>query len=116
MNRFRHTVALISAIVLMSAGAAAAADEPSPKEQNASPGVVDKVEKGVVKGAKATGRGIERAAEATARGVKRGAKAVAKGVKRGAEAVGHAAERVGEKVSGSQSPSRDTGKQESTSP
>lgn len=116
MNRLRLTAAFFSAIVMMAAGVAAATDEAPDKTQGDSPGVVKKVERGVVKGAKATGRGIEHAAEATARGVKRGANAVGRGVKRGAAAVGHAAERVGEKVGGSRSSSQDTGKQEGASP
>lgn len=116
MTRLTHIAALFSTIVLMAAGAATAADETPAKEPSTSPGVVKKVEQGVVKGAKATGRGIEHAAEATARGVKRGANAVARGVKRGAKAVGHAAERVAEKTGISQPPTQDAGKQEATAP
>ncbi len=78
---------------------AAAAEAPA-SGSGAQPGVVDRVEHAVVRGAKAAASGVERGAKATARGVERGAKATARGVKRGAHATANAASRVANKLGG----------------
>jgi len=94
----------------------------SPKE----PGVVDKAEKAVVRGAKATARGIDRGIEAagkgvargvtattkfiekganaTARGVGRGAKATGDFIERGVNATGNAIDRAAQKLKTTQEP------------
>ena len=75
-----------AAIVLMAH--AIAADQPAQPASGSSPGVVTKVEKAVVKGAKATANGIERGAKAAGRGIERGAKATERAAKRVAAKVG----------------------------
>ena len=95
---------------MLLSSTAAVSDEDPEKSPHTSSGVVDRVEKTVEKGAKATGRGIEHAAEATARGIKRGANAVARGVEHGAKAVGHVPDRAAEKAGVSQPASQDTDK------
>jgi len=84
----KTAIGLSSALVLLSHAAVAASDTKESTANN-SPGVVTKVEKAVVKGAKAAASGVER-----------GAKAAGRGIKRGAEATERAAKRVAAKVSG----------------
>ncbi len=69
------------------------------------PGVLDKVERAVVRGAKAAASGVERGVKAAERGAKvaasgveRGVKAAASGVQRGANATGDAVQSVAKKV------------------
>ena len=65
------------------------------------PGVVNKVEHAVKRGADATVKGVKHGAKAAASGIQRGGKAAAHGVERGVEATGHALNRVGDKLHGS---------------
>ena len=80
MNMILKTAMILSSL-LLAAHANAASDEPAEKPSN-SPGVVKKVEKAVVKGAKAAASGVERGAKAAGRGVERGAKATERTAKR----------------------------------
>ena len=80
MNIPLQTALLASMLLLL--GAAHAADEPADSNKGNSPGVVTKVEKAVVKGAKAAASGVERGAKAAGRGVERGAKATERVAKR----------------------------------
>lgn len=75
---------------------AAAEDKPA-----SEPGVVNKVEHAVKRGADATVKGVKHGAKAAASGVQRGGKAAAHGVEHGVEATGHALNRVGDKLHGS---------------
>ena len=81
MNTILKTALILSSL-LLAAHASAAADEPADAKSGSSPGVVKKVEKAVVKGAKAAASGVERGAKAVGRGVERGAKATERTAKR----------------------------------
>jgi hypothetical protein len=107
---FQRTALLVAMLVLFSSAAAETAGK-SESPAGTESGVIGKVEKAIVRGAKAAARGIERGAKAAARGVERGAKAAAGGVERGAKATGNAAHTAAEKVGGSSStPSSSPGK------
>jgi hypothetical protein len=95
-----------AAFALLVGFPAQAADDAGPA---AEPGVVQKVEGAVTRGAhaaaygvergvQAAASGVERGAKATARAVQRGAAAAASGVARGARATGEAADRVARRV------------------
>lgn len=77
---------------------------------SATPGVVERVEKAVERGAKAAASGVQRGVKAAASGVQRGAQAAASGVARGAKATGNAADAVARKVGGSPASAPETGK------
>ncbi len=83
----RYTLYLV--IVLSSVGPALAGDDKS----GSAPDVVDTIEHGVVRGAKATEKGLDKAAKATAHGVERGADATAKGLNKATRATEHGVER-----------------------
>ncbi len=96
-------LALATPLVLAQGAASAPA---------AGVGVVEKVEKAIEHGAKATASavahgakvaasGVERGVKAAASGVQRGAKAAASGVQRGARAAASAVDSVAHKVVGS---------------
>ncbi len=102
-----HIATSLSLLFLLM-GNAAAQSTATPAAP-AEPGVLEKVEKAVVRGAKAAASGvergvkaatsgIERGAKAAAIGVERGVKAAASGVQRGAQATGNAAGSVAAKV------------------
>ena len=98
MNSTRHKAALLVATLILLGSAGAKATETAEPDSGTASGVVGKVEKAVVRGAKAAARGIEHGAKAAASGVERGVKAAARGVDRGAKATGNAAHSVAEKV------------------
>lgn len=99
MNTILKTaMGLFSMLVLLS-HAAAASNDTKESTANSSPGVVTKVEKAVVKGAKAAASGVER-----------GAKAAGRGIERGAAATERAAKRVAAKVRGAPASSPAPGK------
>lgn len=88
--------------LLWSAHCLAADAEPE------SPGVIQKVEHAVRRGAEAAAHGVERGAEATKRGLQRaasatahGAQVAASGVARGAKAAAQGVETAAHKVTGS---------------
>jgi len=110
MNPVLHKAALVVAtlIVISSAGAETTGTAESPA--GTASGVVVKVEKAIVRGAKAAANGIEHGAKAAASGVERGVKAAASGVERGAKATGNAVHTVAEKVGGSATPPSSPGK------
>jgi hypothetical protein len=103
-----HIATLIS-LLLLAGNAAGQSTAQSDSAAPAQPGVVERVEQAVVRGAKAAAsgvergvkaatKGIERGAKAAASGVERGVKAAADGVQRGAQATGNAAGSVAAKV------------------
>jgi hypothetical protein len=110
MNSTRQKAALFVATLMLLASAGTKAAEAAEEGGSTAPGVVGKVEKAVVRGAKAAAHGIERGAQAAERGIKRGVKAAASGVERGAKATGNAAHTVAEKVGGSSAPTPASGK------
>ena len=92
MNTILKTAAWLSWLLLLAPVAGAnAADAQS--STSAEPGVVERTEAAVVRGAKAAERGVERGAQAAASGVERGAKATGRVVKRGADATARGVER-----------------------
>ncbi len=114
MNPVFHRAALLVATLVLFSSAGAETTGTSESPAGTSSGVVGKVEKAIVRGAKAAANGVERGAKAAARGVEhgaktaasgveRGTKAAAGGVERGAKATGNAAHTVAEKVGGSSS-------------
>lgn len=80
-------------IVLLCAGHASAQERAA---SAAAPGVVQKVEDAVVRGAKAAASGIERGAKAAASGIERGTRAAASGVQRGVKAAASGVQRGAE--------------------
>lgn len=69
-----------------------------------NPGVVQKVEHAIERGAKAAASGIQRGAKAAAHGVERAASATANGVHTAASATAHGVEVAVDKVKGSDKP------------
>jgi hypothetical protein len=69
-----------------------------------SPGVVQKVEHAIQRGAKAAASGVQRGAKAAAHGVERAANATAHGVHTAASATAHGVEVAVNKVKGSDTP------------
>ncbi len=119
-----HRIVITIAFVLAGLSCATAgAQGNGGTSSNGAPGVVEKVEhavergahaaasgiergvkaaaSGVERGVKAAASGVERGARAAASGVARGVKAAASGVERGAQATSHAVEGVAGKVTGS---------------
>lgn len=104
-----HLVFLLSGLLAVAGNVAAQAASPARPSNAAEPGVVERVEKAVVHGAKAAASGVERGlkaaskgvehgAKVAASGVERGVKAAASGVQRGAQATGNAVQSVAKKV------------------
>lgn len=88
-RRYDARMKTIAALIL---GVAVAVASPAWSHDAASapagaPAVVDKVERAVVRGARAAASGVERGARAAASGVERGARAAARGVKSAASGV-----------------------------
>lgn len=121
MNSIRHPAAMLVATLIFLGSAETRATEMAEADAGTASGVVVKVEKAVVRGAKAAASGVERGAKAAARGiehgaraatsgVERGVKAAASGVERGAKATGKAAHAVAGKVGGSPTPTSSSGK------
>ncbi len=110
MNSTGHKAALLVATLMLLGGAETKAAEAAEGGAGTGSGVVGKVEKAVVRGAKAAAHGIEHGAKAAERGIKRVVKAAASGVERGAKATGNAAHTVAEKVGGSSAPTPSPGK------
>jgi hypothetical protein len=90
MKTLLKGTAAFCSIFIAASCAFAAASEPAAANTGSSGGVVGKVERAVVKGAKVAASGVQRGAKAAAHGVQTGAKATAR--------VGH---RVAAKVTGS---------------
>ncbi len=95
-----NTILKITVMLFSMLAFAGHAEEPAKSDT----GVVTKVEKAVVKGAKAAASGVQRGARAAASGVKRGAKAAAGGVETGAKATARVAKRVTGKASPASAP------------
>lgn len=110
MNSVLHRAALLVATLVLFSSAEAETTGTSESPAGTASGVVVKVEKAIVRGAKAAANGVERGAKAAARGIEHGAKSAASGVERGAKATGNAAHTVAEKVSGSPTPPSSPGK------
>ena len=96
---------LLSLLLVLVSNVAAQTATPSRSTAAAEPGVLEKVEKAVVHGAKAAASGVERGVKAAehgakvaASGVERGVKAAASGIERGAQATDNAAQSVAKKV------------------
>ena len=96
---------LLSLLLVLVSNVAAQTATPSRSTAAAEPGVWEKVEKAVVRGAKAAASGVERGVKAAehgakvaASGVERGVKAAASGIERGAQATDNAAQSVAKKV------------------
>jgi hypothetical protein len=99
--------ALLSLWLVLQSPARAQTTAPARQPASTEPGVLEKVEQAVVRGAKAAASGVERGVKAAehgakvaASGVERGAKAAASGVQRGAHATGDAVQSVAKKVGG----------------
>ena len=105
MKRILHKTPLFIVMLMLLGSVAADAYATTEPASGTAPGVIARVEKAIVRGARAAANGVERGAKAAARGIERGAKATASGVKRGATATGNAADTVAQKLSGSPSPS-----------
>jgi hypothetical protein len=75
-NTIKVAAALLACLVLASYSQAGST-ESSGSRAGSTPGVLDKIEHSVARGAKAAASGIERGAQAAGRGIKRGAKATA---------------------------------------
>jgi len=82
MNPILKTAIALSSTLVLLGQSAAASNDAKESTANSSPGVVTKVEKAVVKGAKAAASGVERGAKAAGRGIERGAKATERAAKR----------------------------------
>ena len=104
MKLILHKALLFIAALMLLGTATADTNETAEPANGAAPGVIVRVEKAIVRGAKAAAGGIERGAKAAARGIEHGAKAAASGVKHGAKATGNAAHTVAKKLSGSPPP------------
>ncbi len=104
MKLILHKALLFITAFMLLGTAAANTDETAEPANGAAPGVIVRVEKAIVRGAKAAARGVEHGAKAAAHGIEHGAKAAAGGVKRGAKATGNAAHTVAKKLSGSPPP------------
>jgi hypothetical protein len=109
MNLILKTVIAFSSMLALLSHAETATKEPA-GSSGSTPGVVVKVEKAVVRGAKAAASGVQRGAKAAAGGIETGVKATARGVEKGAKATAGAANRVAGKVSGSPASSPAAGK------
>jgi hypothetical protein len=92
MNTIIKTAVALSSMLVLLSHAETGAKEPAESTTNTASGVVGKVEKAVVRGAKATASGIEHGVKAAASGVERGAKAAASGIERGAKATSRGVE------------------------
>ena len=110
MNTILKTALTLSAMLILLSHAQAGSNEPAESTAGTASGVVGKVEKAVVRGAKAAASGIEHGVKAAASGIERGAKAAARGIEHGAKATASAAGRVANKVGGSPASSPATGK------
>ncbi len=106
MTKTKHSVR-----VLVLLGLACSAPGWAVEQEAQSPGVVEKVERAIARGAHAAASGVERGAKATARGLDRAASATAhgvrvaaSGVKRGADATVRGVEKAADKVTGSGTP------------
>jgi hypothetical protein len=108
MSQFRFALVLCGLFSLLG-NASAQAASPEHSAPAAQPSVVERVEKAVVRGAKAAASGVERGLKAANSGVEhglqaaskggeRGARAAASGVERGAKATGNAVQSVAKKV------------------
>ncbi|HWI78250.1 MAG TPA: hypothetical protein VNS31_03570 [Ramlibacter sp.] len=75
-NTVKLAAALLAGLVLASYSQAGSTGS-SDSRGGGKPGVLDKIEHSVARGAKAAASGIERGAQAAGRGIKRGAKATA---------------------------------------
>ncbi len=108
-----HLVLLLSGLLAIASAVEAQSASPvaHASSSTAEPGVLQRVEKAVVHGAKAAASGVERGlkaankgvehgVKAAAGGVEHGVKAAASGVQRGAEATGGAVKSVAKKVGG----------------
>lgn len=100
-------VLLMTLWLVLQSAVSAQTTAPARQSAAAEPGVLEKVEQAVVRGAKAAASGVERGVKAAERGAKvaasgveRGAKAAASGVQRGANATGDAVQSVAKKVVG----------------
>ena len=98
MNKFYRTIAAICTMFATMGVAQAASNEAADSGPNTVPGLVDKVEKVIERGANAAARGVKCGASAAANGVKLGASAAANGIERGANATANVAHGVAEKV------------------
>ncbi|WP_372528658.1 hypothetical protein [Piscinibacter sp.] len=110
MNAILKTAVALSSMFVLLSHAQAGSNEPVETTTSTAPGVVGKVEKAVVRGAKAAASGIEHGVKAAASGIERGAKATARGIEHGAKATASAAGRVANKAGGSPASSPATGK------
>src|SRR5437868_128244 len=100
-----------TALLLVLLGLACTAPCQAAEAAQESPGVIQKVENAVARGAQAAASGVQRGAKATARGLERAASATAHGVKvaasgvsRGANATARGVEKAANKVKGTDSP------------
>lgn len=98
MKPHRPPCLLIAALLCAPAAFAQAAAPAS------APGVVQRAEQAVSRGAQAAARGVETGAHAAARAIQHGASVAASGVERGVKAAAGVASSVAGKVTGSTAP------------
>lgn len=96
MKTLRLPCLLLAALLWAPAAIAQAATPAS------APGVVQRAEQAVTRGAQAAARGVEAGAHAAARAIQHGASVAASGVERGVKAAAGVASSVAGKVTGNQ--------------